>query len=277
MRLCFFNEGRLGLVLGPDVQDVSRALDMLGPYRYPLPVQDEFIANLAVLRPRIEAAAVGASRVPLAAVQLQSPIMNPGKIIAAPFNYRDHREPAAHAGQIRSAGVFLKATSSVIGPSQPIIIRHRDRQTVYEVELAVVIGRRCWQADRDTALNYVAGYTIALDITLNGSQERSLRKSLDSYTVLGPVLVTADELIEPGALQLGLDLNWQQRQSANTSELVLDVPALIEYASSYYTLQPGDVILTGTPSGVGPIQPGDAIRAWIEQIGEIHVAVQAQA
>lgn len=274
MRLCLFDEGRLGLVQGDEVLDVSGAMAALPPFRYPLPTADVLIANLADLRPRIAAAAIAAERRPLSSVRLSSPVMNPGKIVAAPFNYRDGRDLVEHAGRIHAAGLFLKATSSVIGAAQGITLACRDRTTDYEVELAVVIGRICRQVGRDDALSCVAGYTIGLDITLHGPQERSLRKSLDSYTVLGPALVTADELGDPGTLDLGLELNGQPRQRANTRDLVLDVPALIEYASSYYTLHPGDVLLTGSPSGVAALAPGDRIRAWIAGLGELDVAVR---
>jgi len=146
---------------------------------------------------------------------------------------------------------------------------------VTEVELALVIGKPASLVTRDRALEYVAGYCIGLDITIRGPEERSLRKSPDSYSVLGPWLVTADEIPDSGDLGLRLSVNGEIRQESSTADLILGVPELIEYASSFYTLFPGDVILTGTPAGVSPIQPGDTITASIDKIGTMHVHVHA--
>ena len=121
----------------------------------------------------------------------------------------------------------------------------------------------------------MAGYCIGLDITVRGPEERSLRKSIDSYTVLGPWLVTADAIPDPGALDLTLKVNGEVRQRANTRDLILDIAELIAFASSYYTLMPGDVLLTGTPEGVGPIHAGDVMTASIEHIGSMDVHVRA--
>jgi len=150
-----------------------------------------------------------------------------------------------------------------------------ERRTDHEVELAVVIGHVADRVPRSEALRYVAGYTIGLDITLRGPEERSLRKSIDTYCVLGPWLVTADEVPDPSALALELRVNGEVRQAARTRDLIIDVPGLIELASSFYTLAPGDVLLTGTPEGVGPIVPGDRLTATIDGIGTMEVAVSA--
>jgi len=124
-------------------------------------------------------------------------------------------------------------------------------------------------------MKYVAGYAIGLDITIRGPEERSLRKSPDSYTILGPWLVTSDEIPNPGNLDLGITVNGDMRQSSNTKYMILGVPELIEFASSFYTLYPGDIIITGTPEGVSPIVPGDVVIASIEKIGTMEVKVRA--
>jgi 2-keto-4-pentenoate hydratase/2-oxohepta-3-ene-1,7-dioic acid hydratase in catechol pathway len=142
------------------------------------------------------------------------------------------------------------------------------------VELALVIGKEASYVRREEALEYVAGYCIGLDITIRGPEERSLRKSPETYSVLGPWLVTADEIDDPGDLNVHIAVNGQVRQQSNTRDLILGVPELIEYASSFYTLFPGDVIFTGTPEGVGPLHPGDMISAGIERIGTMEVAVR---
>lgn len=282
MRLCFFNGGRLGLVRGGRVHDVTAVLDGLPVSGFPYPRHDALVAALPRLKAEIEQVGQG-DGVDLGSVRLDAPVANPGKVVAAPVNYRKHLQEAiddpetfsrAHVRQIHETGLFLKATSSIIGPSQAIRIRHADRRTDHEVELAVIIGEPCSAVAASEALRYVAAYAIGLDITIRGPEERSLRKSLDTYTVLGPWLMTSDELPDPSALELGLSVNGVSRQRANTRDLILDVPTLIEFASSFYTLLPGDILLTGTPEGVGPIEPGDTIDAWIDGIGAMQVAVE---
>lgn len=284
MRLCRFKENGLGLVRDDRVIDVTSALDRLPNYRYPLPRYDALIANLDMLREAIELEAHGRPGIPCADVALASPIANPGKIVAAPVNYKKHleeaqKDPELHnqnqVAEIQQVGLFLKASSSLIGTSEPIVIRQQDRRTDHEIELAVVIGKKADRVSRDRALEFVAGYCIGLDITVRGPEERSLRKSIDTYTVLGPWLVTADELVDPSQLALELSVNGQPRQTANTRDLIMGVPELIEFATSFYTLLPGDVLLTGTPEGVGAINPGDSIQSSISSIGTMTTRVKS--
>src|SRR5215831_16544288 len=276
MRLCRFSDNRLGLVRGDEVADVTAALDALPAHRYPLPRHDPLIAHLAELRTGIAAAAERAKPIPLADINLLSPIANPGKIVAAPVNYKKHLEEARadaaihhqkQVEEIQKIGLFLKAPSSVVGPGEGIPLRHPDRRTDHEIELALVIGRRADRVAKEHAVAHIAGYCIGLDITVRGPEERSLRKSIDGYTVLGPWFVTADELPHPDNLDLELSVNGEVRQRANTRDLLIGIPELIAFASSFYTLLPGDVLLTGTPAGVGPIQPGDVLDCSISGIG----------
>src|SRR5262249_2187187 len=149
----------------------------------------------------------------------------------------------------------LKACSALAGPSEGIVLRKLDRRNDHEVELSVIIGKRANNVSSAEALRYVAGYAIGLDLTIRGPEDRSMRKSADSYAVLGPWLVTADEIPDPGDLNLKISVNGEERQNSSTKYMILGVPELIEFASSFYTLNPGDVIMTGTPEGVSPIQP----------------------
>jgi 2-keto-4-pentenoate hydratase/2-oxohepta-3-ene-1,7-dioic acid hydratase in catechol pathway len=286
MILCRYDDERLGLVEAAGVRDVTAALDVLPAYRYPLPRYDVLIANLEAIRARARALAVTAALLPLDGLTLLSPVANPGKLVAAPVNYEKHltevrtdeqlhHNNPGHTLTIQSAGVFLKATSSLVGPGQGVAVRAPDRRTDHEVELAVVIGRTADRVSRTEALACVAGYAIGLDITIRGSEDRSFRKSPDTYSVLGPWLVTADEIPDPQALELRLEVNGQLRQRSDTSRMILGVAELIELASSFYTLYPGDVIFTGTPEGVSPIEPGDRIVAAIERIGSMEVSVRA--
>jgi 2-keto-4-pentenoate hydratase/2-oxohepta-3-ene-1,7-dioic acid hydratase in catechol pathway len=284
MRLCRFGEDQFGVVEGDQVRNVTAALAELPSHRYPFPRTDLLIERLPQLRARLQAAAQGAPAAPLSGQQLLSPIANAGKVVAAPVNYKKHLEEARADSQIhhqkqveeiQRVGLFLKATSSIVGPSEGVVIRHPDRRTDHEIELAAVIGKPANRVAAKNALDYIAGYCIGLDITVRGPEERSLRKSIDSYTVLGPWFVTADELPDPSALDLLLTVNGEIRQKANTRDLIINVPELIEFASSFYTLMPGDVLLTGTPEGVGPIIAGDTIEASISGIGSMQVAVRA--
>jgi 2-keto-4-pentenoate hydratase/2-oxohepta-3-ene-1,7-dioic acid hydratase in catechol pathway len=282
MRICRYDDGRIGLVQGDTVRDVTAVLETLGKFTYPLPKYDPFIAHLGSLRGNIEETAGKAKSVSLDKVKLLAPVANPGKIIAAPVNYTRHLQEALadkgiHHGnlvqEIHQAGMFLKATSAVVGPGEGVKLVHTDRRNDHEVELALVIGRTAKDVSAAEALGCIAGFCIGLDMTIRGPEERSLRKSPDSYCVLGPWLVTPDELGDPGALQVSITVNGEPRQDANTRELILNVGELIAWGSSFYTLHPGDVILTGTPQGVGPVKPGDTMQASIERIGSMRVAV----
>jgi 2-keto-4-pentenoate hydratase/2-oxohepta-3-ene-1,7-dioic acid hydratase in catechol pathway len=286
MRLCRFGDSRLGLVEGRTLKDVTAALDALPAYRYPLPGYDPLIANLDQVIARVGGIAASSPSLPLDGLKLLSPVANPGKIIAAPVNYAKHLSEVAsdsqlnagnpgHTVTIQKAGLFLKANSSLVGPGEGIALWHLERRNDHEVELAVVIGKRANNVSRQDALAYVAGYSIGLDISIRGQEDRSFRKSPDSYTVLGPWLVTADEILDPGNLDLSITLNGEVRQNSNTRYMTLGVAELIEMASSFYTLYPGDIISTGTPEGVSPIVPGDVIVAAIEKIGSMEVKVRA--
>lgn len=286
MKLCRFNDNRLGVVDGREVIDVTEALDVIPRSGYPLPPFDSLIANLEAVTQRIGALRGQAKRLRLEDVRLLSPVANPGKVVAAPVNYRKHLEEVlANAdlhhdvkiNHIEKAGLFLKAPSSLVGAGQGIQLRKLDRRNDHEVELAVVIGRTTDRVSRAQALQHVAGYCIGLDITIRGPEERSFRKSPDTYTVLGPWFTTADEVPNPGRLDLQISVNGETRQKSNTADLILGVAELIEFASSFYTLQPGDVILTGTPEGVSPIRPGDLILAEISDLGTMTVKVSARA
>lgn len=283
MKLCRFNDNRLGLVEGNEIKDVTAALDVLPAARYPFPTTDLLITHLPEIQKAALAAAKGAKSVPLSEAKLLSPVANPGKLVAAPVNYKKHldearTDPQIHhqnqVAEIQRVGLFLKANSSLAGASDVIPIRHPDRRTDHEIELVAVIGTKANRVKREDALKYVAGYCIGLDITVRGPEERSLRKSIDGYSVLGPYLVTADELSDPTNLDLKLTVNGEPRQIANTRDLIIGVAELIEFATSFYTLYPGDVLFTGTPEGVGPIKPGDTIDASITHLGSIQVKVK---
>jgi 2-keto-4-pentenoate hydratase/2-oxohepta-3-ene-1,7-dioic acid hydratase in catechol pathway len=284
MRICRFNHDKLGLVQGEEIIDVTAALEVLPALRWPVPQCDPLVAAL----PEVLKAALdlmpNARRVPLASVTLNSPVSYATKLPAAPVNYLKHMaeaqgDPATfhahHLKKIEEVGLFLKASSSLVGAGDGVALRQLDRRNDHELELAVIIGKKADRVPVESALDYVAGYAIGLDMTVRGPEERSLRKSIDSYSVLGPWITTPDEVGDPSQLDIELYVNGELRQRANTRDLVIGIPKLISWASEYYTLLPGDVIFTGTPDGVGPVVPGDIIRASIEKVGEMEVNVRA--
>jgi 2,4-diketo-3-deoxy-L-fuconate hydrolase len=288
MRLCRFNDDRLGLVQGEEVLDVSGALQVLPACTYPLPRHDPLIAHLDAIRAEVRKLADNPARLarhPLSSVKLLSPIANPGKVVAAPVNYLKHLQEAREdqgihhqnqVGEIQRVGMFLKATSSVEGPSAALSIAKPDRRNDHEIELVAVIGKTGRHIAKADALGYVAGYCIGLDMTVRGPEERSMRKSPDGYTVLGPWFTTADEIEDVHQLELVLHVNGEVRQRANTRDLVLDLGDLIAFASSFYTLHPGDVLMTGTPEGVSQVYAGDRMRAEISGLGHMDVQIAGQ-
>ena len=284
MKICRYNDNRLGLVQGDKVLDVTAALDSLPAYKYPFPRTDQLIANLEMLKGRIEELAKTASSTPLTGVHFLPPVANPGKVVAAPVNYKAHLEESRNDPEInhnrkvieiQTIGLFLKSTSSIVGATEGVAITFPERRNDHEIELVAVIGKTAKNVTREKALEHVAGYCIGLDMPIRGPEERSLRKSLDSFTVLGPWLVTADEIGDPAGLQMVLTVNGEPRQNANTRDLIIDVPHLISWASSFYTLNPGDILMTGTPEGVERVVAGDTISARIDKIGEMQVKVRA--
>jgi 2-keto-4-pentenoate hydratase/2-oxohepta-3-ene-1,7-dioic acid hydratase in catechol pathway len=282
MKICRFDDNRIGLVQGERVHDVTPVLGELGPFRYPLPRFDPFIASLERLKGKLAASATASEGIETSKVRLLAPVANPGKIIAAPVNYTRHLQEALadkgiHHGnlvnEIHKAGMFLKASSAVVGAGEGVKLVHTDRRNDHEVELAVVIGTTAKNVSAAQAPACIAGYCIGLDMTIRGPEERSFRKSPDSYCVLGPWLATPDEVPDSGALRVCIEVNGELRQDASTSELIVGVAELIAWASSFYTLHPGDVLLTGTPQGVGPVKPGDSLLARIDRIGAMRVEV----
>jgi 2,4-diketo-3-deoxy-L-fuconate hydrolase len=285
MKICRFDNDRLGVVEGDRVLDVTGALDVLPKVSWPLPQGDPLIANLDKVVARIKEIKHAATPKPLGSVKLKSPVANPSKIVGAPVNYQLHideaaKNPSAFANpssnmlNIRTAGPFLKANSSLVGPSEGVSLRFPDRRNDHEVELAVIIGKTGSSIPAAKALDYVAGYAIGLDMTVRGTEDRSVRKSIDSYSVLGPWMVTADEIAEPNNLDLWITVNNEPRQKSNTKMLILNVQQCIEFFSSYYTLLPGDIIMSGTPEGVGPVKNGDLMIAEVEKVGRMEVRVR---
>lgn len=220
-------------------------------------------------------------------VQLKAPIPNPGKIICIGLNYRDH---AAETGQPipEYPTVFSKYANAVIGPEEPIVLPRVSQRVDYEGELGVVIGRRGRYIPETRALDYVAGYLPCNDVSARDFQKRTsqwtIGKTFDTFAPMGPALVTADEVPDPHTLDIRVYVSGELMQSSNTRNLIFSVPYLVAYLSQVMTLEPGDIILTGTPGGVGDVrtpprylQPGDEVRIEIAQLGVLRNPVIAEA
>lgn len=284
MKIAIFNNHRVGLVEDDLIYDVTDAVPDAGP-AFPQVYMSRLIEQWSERQKAIQTARENATGIPLDTVELHAPNPFPLHIVAAPVNYRKHigelgkRSVSGNTSAVER-GFFLKAPSSISGPSAGIILpKGSTRRFDHESELAVIIGKRARNVPRDQAMDYVFGYTCLIDMTMRiepgtGEEERVARKSFNTFTPMGPYIVTADEIPDPGNLDNRLWVNDELRQDSNTSALILDVPGLIEWASSVMTLQPGDVIATGTPEGVGSVVPGDRIRMTIEKIGTLNVDVK---
>ncbi|MGW6719632.1 fumarylacetoacetate hydrolase family protein [Streptomyces sp. NPDC054995] len=272
MRLTLFDDGRLGAVIGSDILDLTTQIASAQAHG-PAGALHHYIDRLAQGGALLDLGS--GARKPLAEVTLRAPLPQPGKIIGAPVNYLDHKAEMEYSTSIAELGVFLKANSSVIGPGEDIRLPYSDKRTDQEGELGVVIGRTASHVSAEDALHYVFGYTCLLDITVRSDEDRSTRKSFDTFTPLGPWVVTADEVPDPDALELRCDVNESTRQKVNTRDLIFGVPELVAYISSVMTLHPGDVIATGTPAGVGPLQHGDRVVVDIDTVGRLEVGVDA--
>lgn len=285
MKIAVFNDFRIGLVEGTQLRDVTGALP---GFLDELPRQrmNWLIANWASQADTLKAYAREAPTLQLSSVTLLPPSPAPQHVFAAPANYQKHigelgsRVVTTAGRTAREQGFFLKAPASLVGAGGAITLpRGSDRRFDHESELAIVIGRAGRNIPRAQAMDYVFGYACLIDATMRiekgvAEEERSMRKSFETFTPLGPWLVTADEVADPQSLRNQLWVNGELRQSANTSEMIVGIAELIEMVSSVLPLTPGDVIATGTPEGVGPFVAGDKVRIAIEGVGDMTLDVR---
>jgi len=266
-------EPRLGAVVGDAIVDLA-AVDASLPNDVGL-----LLAAGALERARSASARPGAPRVALGAATLLAPIARPPKILAVGLNYRDH---IAEFG-LDTPGVpmiFNKQSTSANGPHAPIHRARASDKLDYEGELGFVIGRRCRHVPREAALSVIAGYCVVDDVSVRDWQMRSatftMGKSWDTHCPFGPWITTADEVADPHSLELRTFVNGELRQHSNTRHLLFDCAALVEHLSTAFTLEPGDLVATGTPSGVGSgmkprryLAPGDVVRVEIDGLGSL--------
>lgn len=220
-----------------------------------------------------------APRFPLSHVTLHAPIPRPPRIFAIGLNYQKHADESKMAVQ-KVPTVFLKLTSSIIGPDAPIILPKISTQPDYEAEFAVVIGKPGYQIAAEDWQEHVFGYTIINDVSARDIQlatsQWTLGKSFPSFSPMGPAIVTADEIPDPHSLDISLTIDGETLQSSNTSDLIFKIPALIAHLSSLTPLEAGDIISTGTPEGVGLgrnpkrwLKPGEEIIITVSKLGQL--------
>ncbi|WP_155058235.1 fumarylacetoacetate hydrolase family protein [Streptomyces blattellae] len=281
MKLALFDGGRIGVVKDSEIVDVTSAVPGFDS-GYAQNHWLRLCADFHELREPLERAAATGPRIPIEQANLDAAVLNPSKIVCAAANYQEHlaeMEPILTDAQRASASwflafdVFLKAPSSIIGPGSDIELPDLPNAIHHESELALVIGKTARNVDAAEALDHVLGYTILIDVTVRGDGDRTRRKSYDTFTPVGPWLVTADEVGDPQDLDITLDVNGESRQSVNTRTMKVPVAQMIAYASSVMTLHPGDLLTTGSPPGVGAINPGDRLDAHIEKIGSMQLGV----
>jgi 2-keto-4-pentenoate hydratase/2-oxohepta-3-ene-1,7-dioic acid hydratase in catechol pathway len=277
MRLASFDSGRIGVVEGDEIVDVSGA----GPFgagEWPPLAMVRLIARLADAEAPLTLDLAGRPRRPLAEVRLETPIRWPNKVIAFPANFHAHieemRPRPVSAFAASGQGFFLKANSSLSGPMDPIVLPDLpDREVHHECELAIIVGRGGRSIPRETAMDHVFGYSCLVDVVIRGKEERVMRKSFDSFCPVGPFIVTADEIADPADIELELTVDGTLRQKANTRDLIVDIPGMIAMASSVMTLEPGDIIASGTPAGVGAIAAGNRLTITVAGVGAMTLDV----
>lgn len=247
----------------------------------------DLITHWGTLKPILAARAAAGGGVPISSVKLEAPVQRPGKIFAIGLNYADHIAES-NMGTPERQVWFTKAQTSVNAPYDPIRIARNTMTPDYEVELVAVIGKRAKHVSAADAASVIFGYCVGNDVTermwQHAGPQWSLGKSFDTHAPMGPWITTADAVADPHNLGIRCFVNGDQRQSSNTQHLVFNIWQQIEHLSAAMTLEPGDILFTGTPGGVGAamdprqfLKPGDVVRCEIDQLGAIEGTMQAEA
>ena len=279
MKIARFNGDRIGIVNGDRIIDVSDACG-IAPDEWPPVGITRLIANFAALRPKL-AEAGKQTGVALASVRLEAPVTWPRNLLALPNNFADHSAEMsgrsyAVAGNLSAdiAGFFMKAPSSIVGPHDTIVLPGiPEREFHYECELATIIGKRASNVTAADAGDYIFGYACFIDVTMRGKEERVMRKSFSSFAPIGPWITTTDEVGPTDGLELQLWVNGALRQHAFARDMIVGITEAVALCSTVMPLEPGDIIASGTMSGVGPLAPGDSVRIAIDRVGEMTLPV----
>lgn len=274
MKIVRFNEGQIGVCVDETVYDVTGVIGSSDNESWPPVAMNRLIADFEKMRPEILRVVKDGKGVPLSEVTLLTPVPWPNKLMAYPVNYVDHAVEMKSVGYANVQGYFLKSNSSLSGASEPIVLPQLPQREIHhECELAIIIGKTCRDISPSEARAHIFGFSCLIDVTIRGKEERVFRKSYDTFTPVGPWIVTRDEVSDLDNLNMKLWVNDSLRQEANTKDLIVGIDDMIAIASSASTLYPGDIIATGTPAGVGPIVGGDKVTIEIEQVGRMVVDV----
>lgn len=287
MKIAVFDDYRLGVVRDGSIREISSLVDQ--PWRgHPLAI-NRLIERWDDVREEAARQSAAAVIKPLPEVRLRAPVPQPRQLLAAPLNYHQHISEMGSSPHVpgglppeqtsRELGFFVKASGSICGPSDAIELpRWSGRVFHHECELGVVIGRTARAVSRQRAREHVFGYVCLIDVTMRMNrefqEERPMRKSFETFTPIGPWIVTADEVPNPDSLGIRLWVNGELRQDGSTAQMIVGVDELIASASSVVTLHPGELYATGTPAGVGPIGPGDQVRICVDKVGEFTIPVR---
>jgi len=273
MKLARFDDDRIGIVRDDLIVDVTATVGAT-PGSWPPVAMNRLIANFVEFRGLLERAACAPGK-KLGDVRLLTPIPWPNKVIAYPVNYHEHGLEMGSSYRANNQGFFLKPPSALSGPADPIVLPvNANRRIDHECELAVIVAREGRDIRRADYHDYVFGFSCLIDAVIRGKEERVTRKGFDTFCPVGPWIVTADEIGDAASnLQGRLWVNGELKQDANTRDLVLDIPGMLEMASSVMTLYPGDIIATGTPAGVGPMRAGDKVKIEFERVGSMTLDV----
>jgi 2-keto-4-pentenoate hydratase/2-oxohepta-3-ene-1,7-dioic acid hydratase in catechol pathway len=273
MKLARFDDDRIGIVRDDAIIDVTGIVEAR-PREWPPVAMNRLIANFGRYRGKLETAEKGQGK-PLSSVRLLTPVPWPNKVVAYPVNYHEHGLEMGSTIRANSQGFFFKPPSALSGPADPIVLPiNAGRRIDHECELAVIIAKQGRDIERGAWRDYAFGYSCLIDAVIRGQEERVTRKGFDTFCPVGPWIVTEDEIGDAVSNLRGrLWVNGEPKQDANTRDLILDIPAMIEMASSVMTLYPGDIIATGTPAGVGPMRPGDRVKIEFERVGSMTLDV----
>lgn len=283
MRIVSFNGGKAGIVVSDEVLDVSKALRGINfrnwaNYKYVRNLIEQW-DEVQILLERVSRSKHVVKRFSynLNDVSFDAPITNPSKIICVGRNYMSHIEEMRE--EVPSEPIFfLKPPSALTGHNSKIVLPVESERVDHEIELAVIIGKRCRGVNPKEAWNTIFGYTILLDITARDLQRKDVTwfraKGFDTFCPLGPWIVTKDEIEDPQNLNIELRVNGEVRQRGNTKDMIFKINELISFASKVCTLEPGDILATGTPQGVAPLKHGDIIEGYIEKVGLLRLTVK---
>jgi 2-keto-4-pentenoate hydratase/2-oxohepta-3-ene-1,7-dioic acid hydratase in catechol pathway len=294
MKICHYNRNEAGVVAGDKVYPIGDALVKAKYVRdgYTMLEVITALANEAGALDIARGAEKSVAPLPLASVKLLAPITNPPSLWAAAANYRAHQaemkikmgsgDRTELSKDELMAEFFLKPTSSIIGPGDTVVLPKVSKDVDFECELCAVIGKKARKVTEDRALDYVFGYTICWDLSQRDPwgrgrhNTRNIRKGFDTFSALGPWIVTKDEIDEPQNLSINVEQNGKPAMTAHTSDMICGIREHIRFLTSCLTLRPGDLITTGTPAGVKKLADGDHLKGTIEKIGAMELNVAAE-